>query len=61
MLGGIPGAQATIRSVLLIKEKAQTRLAGVFVGICTLIMLFVFQGRMQYIALAIFVGVLLKA
>jgi MFS superfamily sulfate permease-like transporter len=45
----------------LIKEKAQTRLAGVFVGICTLIMLFVFQGRMQYIALAIFVGVLLKA
>ncbi len=61
MIGGIPGAQATIRSVLLIKEKAQTRLAGVFVGICTLIMLFVFQGRMQYIALAIFVGVLLKA
>lgn len=61
MIWGIPGAQATIRSVLLIKEKAQTRLAGVFVGICTLIMLFVFQGRMQYIALAIFVGVLLKA
>lgn len=61
MIWWIPGAQATIRSVLLIKEKAQTRLAGVFVWICTLIMIFVLQWWMQYIALAIFVGVLLKA
>lgn len=61
IIGWIPGAQATIRSVLLIKEKAQTRLAGIFVGVCTLTMLFVFQWWMQYIALAIFVWVLIKA
>ena len=30
---GIPGAQATIRSVLLLKEGAKTRLAGVMVGV----------------------------
>lgn len=61
MIWGIPGAQATIRSVLLIKEKAQTRLAGIFVGICTLIMVFALQWMMQYIALSIFVGILIKA
>lgn len=61
MIWGIPGAQATIRSVLLIKEKAQTRRAGIFVGICTLIMVFALQGLMKYIALSIFVWVLIKA
>ncbi|NJM26904.1 MAG: SulP family inorganic anion transporter [Bacteroidia bacterium] len=30
---GIPGAQATIRSVLLIKEGARSRLAGVLIGV----------------------------
>lgn len=61
IIWGIPWAQATIRSVLLIKEKAETRLAGVFVGICTLIMIFALQGLMKYIALSIFVGILIKA
>jgi sulfate permease, SulP family len=61
ILQGIPGAQATIRSVLLIKEGAQTRLAGVLVGVFVLTG-FLFLG--QYITLissAVFVGVLLKA
>ena len=61
MIWWIPWAQATIRSVLLIKEKAQTRLAWIFVGICTLIMVFALQGLMKYIALSIFVGILIKA
>jgi sulfate permease, SulP family len=58
---GIPGAQATIRSVLLIKEGAQTRLAGVFVGLFALVGFLVFSKLIMLITSAVFVGVLLKA
>jgi len=61
LLQGIPGAQATIRSVLLLKEGAQTRLAGVFVGIFVMGGLLVFGTLITHIASAVFVGVLLKA
>jgi sulfate permease, SulP family len=61
ILQGIPGAQATIRSVLLIKEGAKTRLAGVLVGMFVLIG-FLFLGHyISLITIAVFVGVLLKA
>lgn len=58
---GIPGAQATIRSVLLIKEGASTRLAGVFVGIFALIGFLAFSSWIGLIASAVFVGILFKA
>jgi len=58
---GIPGAQATIRSVLLLKEGAQTRMAGVFVGLFSLLGILVFGNLIIHIASAVFVGVLLKA
>jgi sulfate permease, SulP family len=61
IFGGIPGAQATIRSVILIKEGAQTRLAGVLVGVFTLAGIFLFQGVIGMVASAIFAGVLIKA
>lgn len=61
LLGGIPGAQATIRSVILLKEGAQTRLAGVFVGIFALLGVFVFKDVITLVASSIFVGVLFKA
>lgn len=61
LLQGIPGAQATIRSVLLLKEGAQTRLAGVFVGIFALLGFIVFGKLITLITSAVFVGVLLKA
>ena len=32
VFGGLPGAQATIRSVLILKEGGTMRLAGVFAG-----------------------------
>lgn len=35
--GGIPGAQATIRSVLILNEGARTRIAGILVGLLTVI------------------------
>lgn len=58
---GIPGAQATIRSVLLLKEGAKTRLAGVMVGVFTLFGFLVFSKYMVMITSAVFVGVLFKA
>lgn len=56
----IPGAQATIRSVLLIKEGAQQRIAGIFVGIFTLLGFLVFNNLIILITSAVFVGVLIK-
>lgn len=61
LLQGIPGAQATIRSVLLIKEGAKTRWAGVFVGLFALLGFLVFGSFISLITSAVFVGILLKA
>jgi sulfate permease, SulP family len=60
-LQGIPGAQATIRSVLLIKEGAKTRIAGVFVGVFALLGFLLFGKLISLITSAVFVGILLKA
>lgn len=61
LLQGIPGAQATIRSVLLIKEGAQNRIAGVFVGVFALLGFLVFSNLIVLITSAVFVGILFKA
>lgn len=61
ILQGIPGAQATIRSVLLLKEGAQSRMAGVFVGLFTLMGFLVFGKLIVLIASSVFIGVLFKA
>jgi sulfate permease, SulP family len=61
ILQGIPGAQATIRSVLLLKEGAKTRFAGVMVGVFALLGFLVFAKYISMITSAVFVGVLLKA
>ena len=58
---GIPGAQATIRSVLLIKEGAVTRLAGVLIGVFALLSILVFKDYLSLVPAAVFAGVLLKA
>ncbi|MEA3466491.1 MAG: SulP family inorganic anion transporter, partial [Thermodesulfobacteriota bacterium] len=59
-IGGIPGAQATIRSVLMLKEKASLRLAGIMVGIFVLLEIILFQDLLNQIPKAVFVGVLIK-
>ncbi len=61
LLQGIPGAQATIRSVLLIKEDAQTRLAGVLMGVFVLVFIVFFSDWITLIPAAVFSGVLVKA
>ncbi len=61
LLQGIPGAQATIRSVLLVNEGATSRIAGVFVGTFALLGVLVFSQWITHITAAVFAGVLLKA
>jgi SulP family sulfate permease len=58
--GGIPGAQATIRSVLILNERATWRLAGVSVGVFVMVEMFLFQGMLELIPKAVFTGVLFK-
>ena len=59
-IGGIPGAQATIRSVLILKENATLRLAGVMSGIFVLVEMFLFQDWVKFIPLSVFAGLLIK-
>ena len=59
-VGGIPGAQATIRSVLIIKEKATLRLAGIMVGIFVIVEMLLFQDLISLIPQAVFSGLLFK-
>jgi SulP family sulfate permease len=60
LFGGLPGAQATIRSVLILNEGARTRVAGVCVGIFAIIEMVALQSLVGMIPAAVFSGVLLK-
>jgi sulfate permease, SulP family len=60
LFGGIPGAQSTIRSVLIMNEGAVTRLAGVMVGAFVIVELLLFQDWIALIPKAVFIGVLIK-
>ena len=60
LVGGIPGAQATIRSVLILNEGATWRLAGAAVGVFVLVEMFAFQDYIGTIPVAVFVGILFK-
>ncbi len=60
LVGGIPGAQATIRSVLMLKEKANLRLAGVMVGVFVLVEMILFQEWISFIPQSVFAGILFK-
>ena len=59
-VGGIPGAQATIRSVLILNEGATLRIAGVAVGLFVLIEMLIFQDYVSTIPVAAFTGILFK-
>jgi SulP family sulfate permease len=59
-VGGIPGAQATIRSVLILKENATMRLAGILTGVFVLVEMVLFQDLVSFIPKAVFAGLLIK-
>lgn len=58
--GGIPGTQASIRSVMMIKEGATMRLAGMMVGVFVFVEILMFQAFVEAIPKAVFAGILLK-
>jgi hypothetical protein len=58
--GGLPGAQATIRSVLILKEGGTMRLAGTAAGVFVMIEMLIFQNFVKLIPQAVFCGVLVK-
>ncbi|HCL31507.1 MAG TPA: hypothetical protein DIC52_24155 [Candidatus Latescibacteria bacterium] len=60
LVGGIPGAQATIRSVLVIKEGGNLRLAGVAIGFFVLVEMMLLRDLIAMIPHAVFAGILLK-
>jgi len=60
LFGGIPGAQATIRSVLILNEGAVTRMAGIFAGLLTIFEMAALQGLVQMIPQCVLTGVLFK-
>jgi len=59
-VGGIPGAQATIRSVLILKEGATMRIAGILVGVFVIVELVLFKDLITAIPQAVFAGILFK-
>lgn len=60
VVGGIPGAQATIRSVLMLNEGATWRLASASVGAFVLIEMLMFQDYIGMIPVAVLVGILFR-
>lgn len=59
-IGGVPGTQASIRSVLMTKEGATMRLAGAMVGVFVIIEMLMLQSWLALIPQAAFVGILMK-
>lgn len=60
LVGGLPGAQATERSVLMVHEGAQTRLANFLVGVFVISFLALFIDYVELIPMAVFAGILMK-
>merc|ERR1712139_38574 len=60
LFGGLPGAQATIRSVLILNEGAMTRVAGVSVGLLVIFEMFALQSLIGFIPQCVFSGILIK-
>ncbi len=60
LIGGIPGAQSTVPSVMLINEGATKRIAAISVGVFTLLGLVVLRDLIGLIPQAVFIGVVIK-
>lgn len=60
LVGGTPGAQSTVPSVLTIKEGATTRLAGICASLFIMLEIILFADLVEYIPQAVFAGILIK-
>lgn len=60
MIGGVPGAQSTVPSVLTIKEGATMRIAGICAGLFVITEMLLLSELMNFIPQAVFIGILMK-
>jgi len=60
LIGGVPGTQASIRSVMMLQEGATLRAAGMLVGVFVILGMLLFQQFIELIPKAVFMGILLK-
>lgn len=60
IFGGVPGAQSTVPSVLMVKEGATQRLCGVFAGVIVIAGTFMFVDLLNFIPKAVFAAILFK-
>jgi len=60
LVGGLPGAGATMRTVVNIKSGGTTRLSGIIHSVVLLLILLVFGHQAEYIPMAVLSGILIK-
>jgi SulP family sulfate permease len=60
LIGGVPGAQSTVPSIMLLEENGHHRLSKLFIGLFCLILTIGFAPLIQFVPLAVFGGVVLK-
>lgn len=60
LIGGVPGAQSTVPSVMMVKEGATLRVCGVAAGVIVLGCALMFSQLLSYIPMAVFSGILVK-
>jgi len=60
LVGGIPGAGATMRTVVNVKAGGTTRLSGIIHAIALLMILLVFGSKAEMIPMAVLSGILIK-
>lgn len=59
-IGGIPGAQSTVPSMMLVNEGADSRIATISMGIFCFLGIFLLTDLISLIPQAVFVGIILK-
>ena len=59
LIGGLPGAGATVRTVINVESGAKTKISGMIAGIFLLVILLGLSGIVQYIPKAVLAGILM--
>lgn len=60
LFGGIPGAQSTVPSIMMLQEGGHHRLSKILLAVFCVAFTFLFAGLLKYVPLAVFGGVILK-
>ena len=60
LIGGIPGAQSTVPSMMMYQEGGHHRYSKILLAIFCIIFTFIFSGLLKFVPLAVFGGIILK-